>query len=668
MTPSSPLTVIYLRTPETPSGEEAIFGACARRAGGAFRAVESFPPATAPQPDPGTERLVVVSPLALLAETGRPPEGWAAIGLRDPGESADRPEGTDAWLAAVLDRPVSEGAADEALCRAGAQSALLLELRALREVVSAQGRELQELNRIGVALSAERSVDRLLEMILSKCREITSADAGSLYLVEKKEGAAGEESDDLAGKDLVFKLAQNDSVPVAFSTHRMEISRKSLAGFVVLTGEPLAIDDAYAIPPDCEYEFNRSFDEASGYRTRSLLVIPMRNHREEIIGALQLINRKRDSRARLNLPGAVDEQAIPFDARSAGLASSLASQAAVAIENARLYQDIQALFEGFIRASVTAIESRDPTTSGHSERVARLTVGLAEKVDREGSGPLAGIRFTRTDIREIQYASLLHDFGKIGVREDVLLKGKKLYPDELEAVKARFRYVRRSLELDTARRKLALHERADREQAVAGAKVLDAELAARLADIDRYLQLVLEANEPTVLRREVSVLLRTVEAASFSGPGGEVFRLLEPEEAENLSIEKGSLSLEERREIESHVTHTYEFLATIPWTRELSQVPRIAGAHHEKLDGSGYPRGIGVREIPLQSKIMTISDIFDALTARDRPYKKAMASTRALDILASEVKEGKIDGDLFRIFVDSRVYEKVLAPEESALS
>jgi HD-GYP domain-containing protein (c-di-GMP phosphodiesterase class II) len=439
----------------------------------------------------------------------------------------------------------------------------------------------------------------------------------------------------------------------------MEVSRKSIAGFVALTGDALNIADAYTIPGDCEYEFNRSFDESTGYRTRSLLVIPMRNHKDEVIGVLQLINCKRDGRASLARERGVERQVIPFDSRSEGLASSLASQAAVAIENARLYQEIQDLFEGFIRASVTAIESRDPTTSGHSERVARFTVSLAEKVDREDAGPFAPVRFSRDAIKEIKYASLLHDFGKIGVRENVLLKGKKLYTHELESVRSRFGFVRRSLELSYARKKLEIYTKGAGGNPDEACAVLDAELNARLDQLDRYMHLVLEANEPTVLKKEASSMLEEVAATAVDCLDGETIRLLNATEAANLSIPKGSLSPAERIEIESHVTHTFEFLSNIPWTRELSHVPRIAGAHHEKLDGSGYPRKIAAKEIPLQSRMMTISDIFDALTARDRPYKRAMPEARALDILSFEVKEGKVDAELFRIFVEGRIFEVI---------
>jgi len=564
-------------------------------------------------------------------------------------------------VAGVLGEPLDEEAARDVISRAGRLAALLAEVVELRERAESQGRELRELNRIGVALTSERDPEALLTLILTKCREITCADAGSLYLVEKKPGASPDEENYFADKILLFRLAQNDSVRVSFKATPIEISGRSLAGYVALTGERLTIEDAYEIPADREYSFNRSFDEASHYRTKSLLVIPMMNPHGEVLGVLQLINRKRDRSRPLDSPEAASAEAIAFDERAAELASSLASQAAVAIENARLYKEIENLFEGFIRASVTAIESRDPTTSGHSERVATLTVGLARRVDGLASGPYAGVRFTRDEIKQIQYASLLHDFGKIGVRENVLLKGKKLFDHELDRIRARFAMIRRGLELKFAREKLRLFDRSPREDAAAAAAALDAEMAKRLAELDLYLDTVVAANEPTVLKEEGSALLKIVGGAQVEDVDGGIVSLLEPWEISNLSIKKGSLSEKERREIESHVTHTFHFLETIPWTRELRQIPQIAGSHHEKLDGSGYPLRIKVDRIPIESKMMTISDIFDALTANDRPYKKAMPTEKALDILTYEVREGKVDPDLFEIFVESRVFESVLA-------
>ncbi len=660
----APFNVLYLRRGEPPAGEEGVVREAAERSGAGFRSADGGGDGgdLGPAEAWNGERLVLVGPLDALTRVARSFPSASILPVVEPDHETGGSSAPDERVATILRRPLAAERVDEAVRLAGAHAALLAELQGLRQRVEEQGRELRELNRIGTALSAERNRDALLNLILTKCREITSADAGSLYLVERKPGAQSDENDYFADKVLHFKLAQNDSINVPFRASRIDISRRSLAGYVALTGETLNIQDAYAIPADEEYRFNRAFDETSKYRTKSLLVIPMSNQKDEVIGVLQLINRKRERGARLADPACVEAQVVPFNLRAAELAASLSSQAAVAIENASLYEEIQALFEGFIRASVTAIESRDPTTSGHSERVAILTVGLAEAVDQEEKGRYGDVRFTRDDLKEIKYASLLHDFGKIGVRENVLLKGKKLYEFELQAIRDRFRFLRRSLELKFSREKIRTFMDKNREEALAAASSIDSDMEARLRELDRFLEVIVQANEPTVLKEEGSALLKMVAATVLDDVDGAKIPLLQPSEAANLSIGKGSLSPEERREIESHVTHTFEFLSNIPWTRELRQVPQIAHAHHEKLDGTGYPLGIQSPEIPVQSKIMTISDIFDALTAKDRPYKRAMPAQRALDILSFEVKEGKVDPDLFGIFVEGRVFELVSLP------
>ncbi|HTS70320.1 MAG TPA: HD domain-containing phosphohydrolase, partial [Terriglobia bacterium] len=349
----------------------------------------------------------------------------------------------------------------------------------------------------------------------------------------------------------------------------------------------------------------------------------------------------------------------PFSSRSKDLASSLASQAAVALENNLLYRDIEQLFEGFVRASVTAIESRDPTTSGHSERVAKLTVALAETVDRLDSGPYKDIRFTREDIREIRYASILHDFGKVGVREEVLVKAKKLYPHQLELIKKRFQYVRKALELEACRTKLDHVLRNGNQGFEEYFARLDGDHDRELQNLDQFLEHIIQANEPTVLPNEASEELVQIAGWTFDDPAGPAEPLLAPEELELLSIKKGSLDPNEWMQMQSHVIHSFRFLSLIPWTKELRRVPEIAKAHHEKLDGSGYPYNMPLNGevIPFQSKMMTIADMFDALTASDRPYKKAVPVERALNIIGDDVKSELLDPVLFNLFVDAKIYQ-----------
>jgi len=383
----------------------------------------------------------------------------------------------------------------------------------------------------------------------------------------------------------------------------------------------------------------------------------MKNQKDEVIGVLQLINAKRDPAVKLVSRKVVHREVLPFSQRSQELAASLASQAAVALENNLLYRDIQNLFEGFVKASVTAIESRDPTTFGHSERVAKLTVGLTEAVDRSETGPYKDINFTLQDIQEIRYASLLHDFGKVGVREEVLVKAKKLYPSQLELIRKRFQYIHKVLELDAYRKKLdhiVRHGNQGYEQPFAE---IDAAQENELQQLDDFLRHILQANEPTVLPEKTSGKLMEVVGWAFQDPSGPTEPLLAPEELGFLTIPKGSLDLDERVQIESHVIHSFRFLSQIPWTKELKSIPEIVKAHHEKLNGTGYPYKMKEEEIPFQSKMMTISDIFDALTARDRPYKRAVPLERALDIIGQEVKSQLLDPVLYQLFLDAKIFQ-----------
>jgi HD-GYP domain-containing protein (c-di-GMP phosphodiesterase class II) len=372
---------------------------------------------------------------------------------------------------------------------------------------------------------------------------------------------------------------------------------------------------------------------------------------------LQLINKKRDASTKLLSPEDVERLVVPFDDRAEQLMQTLAAQAGIALENAMLYDEIRSIFEGFVRASVDAIEQRDPTTSGHSRRVAELTVGLAHAVERTDTGPYKDVVWRREDINEIEYASLLHDFGKIGVREHVLIKAKKLYPHELVLLKQRFDFVRRGIEVDLLSRKLSLIERGGPAADLAD---LDRELAARLAELDDAWSTVNHANEPTVLAAGDFKKIEDLAKQSFATLEGGHAPLLTAEEVKSLSVMRGSLTAEEFDEIRSHVSHTYRFLSKIPWGKTFARVAIIAGAHHERLNGTGYPNRLRAEEIPVQSKMMSISDIFDALTASDRPYKRAVPVDKAMHILDLEVKDGHVDPELVRIFRDAKVWEQIM--------
>jgi len=539
-------------------------------------------------------------------------------------------------------------------------------IRQLEERLSRRGEELSELNNIGVRLSAERDIDKLLKLILQKSREITGADAGSLYLVERTQ-----ETGNGNGDRVRFKLAQNDSVDFSFEESTMPLDRTSIAGYVALSGVPVNVHDAYRLPAGTPYRISRSFDEKSGYRTKSMLVVPMKDHQEVVIGAVQLINKKRDRMAVLRPPSLAEEEVIPFTSVDEELAGSLASQAAVAFENADLIQRIRRLFDEFIDAAVAAVEQRDPPTSNHSRRVALLTVELARKTNGISSGPLAGVRLSDDQLQELRYAALLHDFGKVAVQEKYLRKGKKLYASHMIAIRQRFAYILKCIEAEHLRARLEMlgSGRATAEALAA----LDDDYRRRRAEAEGLREAVARANEPTVVPEESFAAFADLRTREFADKEDEerfpVENWAEPPflstaEVEALSIRKGSLTPAEKDKINEHVQRTYEFLVKIPWTGEFRRIPEIAWAHHEKLDGTGYPRRLRAPDIPVQAKMMTIADIYDALVAQDRPYKKAQTPERALRILAHDVSRGWLDGDLLHVFIDAKIYDD---PEFKAL-
>ena len=583
----------------------------------------------------------------------------ALVGIGNAGENEPGADFPAELLTSFVAGDAAVGSVIAQLRGAFRHAASLLAERKAKEAEQQRYGELTELTRVGVALSHERDLTKLLEMILSQARRITNSDAGSLYLAERTD-------DQGPPKKLRFKLSQNFSLPnLPFSEFTVAVDHTSLSGYVAATAQPLVIADVYLLPEDVSYKQNRSFDEKFGYRTKSMLVLPMRTHKDEVIGVLQLINRKKNSDAMLSSETVVDREVLPYDHRSVELVNALASQAAVAIENSLLYEDIERLFEGFVTAAVKAIEQRDPTTSGHSGRVATLTVGLAMAVDRGGPGRYRDTKFSEAQIREIRYAGLLHDFGKVGVREQVLVKQKKLYPWDLDIIRHRFAYLLQGVDLQFERERanyLALHGEKNYRDAL---KELNEIRRARREELQAFLDHIVRANEPTVLPEGSFEELHDINQRTYIDFDGVERPLLRDEELRFLMIRKGNLDDTERREIESHVTHTFRFLEQIPWTRELKGIPDIAYGHHEKLNGRGYPRRVGADEIPVQTRMMTISDIFDALTATDRPYKRAVPYERALDILRMEAKEGMLDSDLLGAFIEARVFEEVIHERRS---
>ncbi|HEX9398935.1 MAG TPA: HD domain-containing phosphohydrolase [Anaeromyxobacter sp.] len=473
--------------------------------------------------------------------------------------------------------------------------------------------KLQSILEVAKALAAERKLERLLGLVVDEAAKVAEADRCTIFIADREKG------------ELWSKVAHGTKeirVPLG----------AGIAGAVAATGTAVRIDDAYADP-----RFNQNVDLGTGYRTRNILAVPMQNTKGEVVGVLQALNRR---------DGA-------FTDEDEELLGALAGPAASAIENAVLNAEIERLFEGFVQASVVAIEQRDPTTAGHSGRVAVLTCGLARAVEKAPPPDWRGVAFDGASLQQMRYAALLHDFGKVGVREHVLVKAEKLHAHELELVRARFDLARSTLENARLRARLD-------PPAGAGRAASEAGFAEQARELDALWEVIVGANRPTVLPADAPARLEQAAARTFVDLRGEVRPLLTPFELTCLSIPKGSLSDAERKEIEGHVAHTFRFLSEIPWTRTLRRIPEIAHGHHEKLDGRGYPRGVPATSIAIETRMMTISDIYDALTASDRPYKKALPAEKALDILRDEAKRGQIDAALLGVFVEAGVWKNTV--------
>jgi HD-GYP domain-containing protein (c-di-GMP phosphodiesterase class II) len=525
---------------------------------------------------------------------------------------------------------------------------------------SAESTIVGQLLEVGQALSGSHNLAELLEMILTSSRHITASDAGSVYLVDRSKDTA----------ELIFKVAQNDSLPItSFQESRISLTTQSLAGYVASTGQSLNIADAYDLDPGLPYCIDPSFDRDFGYRTVSVLVLPMTNQEGETIGVLQLINRKQQPDTRIFQGNAI-AATQSYSTWEEQIITALASQAAISIERNHLQESIENLFAGFIRAAVQVIESRDPPTAGHSERVAELTVGLAQATHNVATGSLGSIFFTDRQFQEIRYAALLHDFGKVGVPEAILGKERKLYPAQLQSIEHRLSILQSQWQLRCAQAKFQIgipHQASSDCPHCHHQQRLDVELQAKLDRLHRHWELVKRLDDPQV--NFVPGLLDSIESIShdlqelshwqYVDLQGHSQSILTAAEIEQLMIPRGSLTLAERKQIEAHVVYTYDFLKQIPWTKHLQNVPAIAGAHHEKLNGSGYPRGVKAVDIPIQSQMMAIADIYDALTANDRPYKPKFSIDRSLSILRQEAESHKINADLLELFEQQQVYRVV---------
>jgi HD-GYP domain-containing protein (c-di-GMP phosphodiesterase class II) len=573
----------------------------------------------------GDPAQVIKPALVLLAPGQAAPDGLADIAIEVPGDTSPT--------------------ALRELVRIGIENvALKQQVTQLEDQARRQHGQFEELNRIGIALSAERDIEKLQKFILTTMQQLTNADGASLWLKRDEDGMP----------KLALASSQNSSIENdTYQDFTVPVDDKTVVGYAVTTESSQIYDDAYNPPPG-KPQGGKNFDAQYGYRTKSMLTVPMRNYNHEVVGAVQLINAKRRFETKLTVDN-VAAEVVSFRQEDLEMLESVASQAAVAIDNKSLLKEIEDLFDKFVTASVYAIEQRDPSTAGHSGRVETLTTSLAREVSRIDAGTYRDIVFSEDQLKELRYACLLHDFGKIGVKEDILVKAKKLYPYQLGLIEWRFDSVER---LAQNKHLLAELEAGRRD---GGDAATVAEIRRRLdAEIDQFrkwFEAIETANEPSVLPEDKASILSAVKEHAFPDMSGKVQPLIAPLEFHFLSVQKGTLTDDERKEIESHVTKSHDFLARIPWTAPMKNIPDIAWGHHEKLDGSGYPRGLRGDQIPIQTRMMTISDIYDALTARDRSYKPAVPTQKALDILHSEADRGELDRDLLKIFIDKRVYE-----------
>jgi HD-GYP domain-containing protein (c-di-GMP phosphodiesterase class II) len=511
---------------------------------------------------------------------------------------------------------------------------------------------LTELNQIGIKLSQEKDIDRLLEAILVAAKKITNADGGTLYRIHSDNA-----------KELRFEIMRTDSLniamggttgiaipyaPVQLYDEQGQPNNSMVVAHSVLHDCTVNIADAYT-EQGFDFSGTKSFDRKTGYRSQSFLTVPMQNHESEIIGVLQLINAKDRSSGRI----------VPFPEADQSLVESLASQAAVALTNRLLIIQLEKLFESLINLINDAIDDKSPYTGGHCQRVPALTMMLAEAVSTTRHGPLAGFSMTEKDRYELKIAGLLHDCGKITTPVHVVDKATKLQTiyDRIGLVDTRFEVLKRDAEIRMLRAKLEAAERGD--------KGLGAELEARFsAQIKQYeadrqflrfcnigSERMAPEDQQRVFNIGTAYRWRDVE-------GAEDVPFLTDDEIRNLTIRGGTLTEEERKVINHHIEVTIDMLESLPWPKHLKNVPEYAGGHHERMDGRGYPRGLRRDQMSVQARVMGIADIFEALTARDRPYKKGKTLTEALTILGRFKLNGHIDPDLFDIFIRERVYLK----------
>ena len=496
------------------------------------------------------------------------------------------------------------------------------------------GQRLEQLNLIGASLSAERDINRLLEQILAAAKSITGADGGTLYRVTEDNTLRFEI---VRTSSLKSYLGGTSGNPVPFYPIQLyrdgKPNHSMVAAHAALTGKTVNIADAYAAE-GFDFSGTRAFDSKTGYRSKSFLTVPMRNHEHETIGVLQLIN------AREPETGAI----VSFSDSDQRLAESLASQAAIALTNRMLINQLEQLFESFINLINSAIDEKSPYTGGHCQRVPVLTMMLAEAVNETREGPLAGFHMTDKDRYELKIAGLLHDCGKVTTPVHVVDKATKLETiyDRIHLIDTRFEVLKRDLELQSLRKEIS-----------------EQQLRQRLGELEDDRRFLHACNIGTERMSDDDVArVRHIAGYRWRDMTGHEANFLSDEEVKNLTVRAGTLTEEERKIINHHIVATIKMLEALPWPKHLTRVPEYAGGHHERMDGKGYPRGLTREQMSVQARCMGIADIFEALTARDRPYKKGKSLSESLRILGRMKLNQHIDPDLFDIFVRKKVYRR----------
>lgn len=488
--------------------------------------------------------------------------------------------------------------------------------------------EMEKLVAVGTALSSEHDLKRLMELILTNCRNAVCADAGSVY-VRDRSLPGGPLTD-----SLLFMVAQNDSVDTGNSgQYRLPINAESIAGYVALTGKPLRIDDVAKIPADAPFKTSRTFQRYFEYCSKSMLTVPLVNLQQEVVGVLQLLNRKKEAALPLLSEIAFETGVDVFSPHDERFVLSVAQLAAVSIERAQLHENVTALFEGFLNASITSVDERDRVTSGHSRRVMRYAMAFVDAAEKYPDHPFHVLSASLERRRQFQFAALLHDIGKIGVPEYILTKEQRLPKDELNMLMGNLDYIGFTFSVAPETVEWTSREEIDADRTL----LLRVNSSGRIDTAD--------------LRRITELGKKT-----FVDYRGDRVPLLSAYATEALTVAKGNLTAVERELICSHAQSTHRILTMIPWTDALKDVPYIAAQHHERIDGTGYPQGITGDRMFLESKILAAIDIYEALVAQDRPYKPRMPVARALDILMGEAAAGHLDSEVVRFFIANKIH------------